>query len=383
MEERRFLLANLATICISIEGGPATADELARATRSAGRIIIPVARTGGASGGMFGAPSMSRPTGIVDEITWALLHDEMAPIEDTAQAVVSIIISALSSLKSEKPTSSAKASLEEATDTTYVEPALAGCAHLVFQGADHHTTSDDDDDDDDDSSGSVVLFGDIYLGPEEAASEAANPYLDAVKIGGIVNCTNRCPNRFQSSKKYCTVAVNDENGADILTYLPGATLFIHALVSNGVNVLVHCQRGISRSATVVIAYLIRYGRMTRDDAFRHVESRRPIVCPNRGFWEQLQRFEDEVEKSKGRQGAEPASSTVPPDISGRRELMVDIDWAQKCSAVFSTCHQIPEIFQSEEITNGLSEATRREAQEQILTVCLDFVWGRGVLDVDL
>lgn len=57
------------------------------------------------------------------------------------------------------------------------------------------------------------------------------------------------------------------------------------------NILVHCQAGISRSATVVIAYVIwiTKGRMdlSLDDAIAFVRSFRPIVNPNPNFCKQL------------------------------------------------------------------------------------------------
>jgi predicted protein tyrosine phosphatase len=57
------------------------------------------------------------------------------------------------------------------------------------------------------------------------------------------------------------------------------------------QVLVHCLAGISRSATVVLAYLMQSHRMTFRDAIVHVKSRRPIVYPNSGFLRQLVAFE--------------------------------------------------------------------------------------------
>ena len=49
------------------------------------------------------------------------------------------------------------------------------------------------------------------------------------------------------------------------------------------NVVVNCQAGISRSATVVIGYLMHTKKMSYDKAFNCVRRRRPIVNPNKGF----------------------------------------------------------------------------------------------------
>jgi protein-tyrosine phosphatase len=49
------------------------------------------------------------------------------------------------------------------------------------------------------------------------------------------------------------------------------------------NVLVHCYAGISRSTTIVLAYLIYKYKWTLAEALRTVSSIRKIVCPNPGF----------------------------------------------------------------------------------------------------
>jgi protein tyrosine phosphatase len=59
-------------------------------------------------------------------------------------------------------------------------------------------------------------------------------------------------------------------------------------------VLVHCEAGISRSATTVIAYLMKFHNMTLGQAFQHTKERRRIINPNTGFVEQLRRFEHTV-----------------------------------------------------------------------------------------
>ena len=56
-------------------------------------------------------------------------------------------------------------------------------------------------------------------------------------------------------------------------------------------VLVNCAVGISRSASFVIAYLMKTRHMTLDGAFRFVQRARPKINPNMGFIVQLRRFE--------------------------------------------------------------------------------------------
>lgn len=48
--------------------------------------------------------------------------------------------------------------------------------------------------------------------------------------------------------------------------------------------------GISRSATVVCAYLIAEHGMTGPDAINFVRERRPVICPNVGFRRQLDEY---------------------------------------------------------------------------------------------
>jgi len=67
-------------------------------------------------------------------------------------------------------------------------------------------------------------------------------------------------------------------------------------ISNGLHhgsVLVHCQRGVSRSATSVIMFLMRKANMTMNQSLKLCQRRRPIVDPNPAFMNQLRTFERE------------------------------------------------------------------------------------------
>jgi protein-tyrosine phosphatase len=49
--------------------------------------------------------------------------------------------------------------------------------------------------------------------------------------------------------------------------------------------------GVSRSSSVVIAFLMKRNQMSLKDAIEYVKERRPIVEPNRGFMRQLIEYE--------------------------------------------------------------------------------------------
>ena len=68
----------------------------------------------------------------------------------------------------------------------------------------------------------------------------------------------------------------------------------------------HCNLGISRSVTLVIAYIMKYERKTLSESFQQVESARPIIHPNEGFVAQLEQFEKELEALRGTTGDDAA-----------------------------------------------------------------------------
>jgi len=80
----------------------------------------------------------------------------------------------------------------------------------------------------------------------------------------------------------------DEN---ILPYIDDAIAYIDDKLSKGSRVLVHCAAGISRSASFVIAYLMKTNKWTFERSIDYVQRKRPIIKPNTGFIKQLQQYE--------------------------------------------------------------------------------------------
>lgn len=63
-------------------------------------------------------------------------------------------------------------------------------------------------------------------------------------------------------------------------------------------VLIHCIQGKSRSASLVIAYIMWSEKLTFDQAYEFVKSKRPLVRPNPTFEREL-RFYENILKSRG------------------------------------------------------------------------------------
>lgn len=94
------------------------------------------------------------------------------------------------------------------------------------------------------------------------------------------------------------IPVADKSEVRILPFLSQTTQFIRdALEQDAANkVLVHCVQGISRSATVVCAYLMATKNMLAPKSIIYVQERRKIVCPNLGFRLQLEEYEADLIK---------------------------------------------------------------------------------------
>jgi len=103
------------------------------------------------------------------------------------------------------------------------------------------------------------------------------------------------------------VRVEDMPFAELAAHLPTTTAFIRDALNSSpeARVLVHCGEGISRSVSVVAAYLMAQYGWGRDDAVNYIKTKRRVANPNFGFMNQLQEY---AEKSLGRQVAHPQPS---------------------------------------------------------------------------
>ncbi|KAG2456104.1 dual specificity protein phosphatase 1 [Polypterus senegalus] len=143
-----------------------------------------------------------------------------------------------------------------------------------------------------DQGGPVEILPFLYLGSAYHASR--KDMLDALGITALINVSANCPNHFEGHYLYKSIPVEDNHKADISSWFNEAIDFIDSVKSTGGRVFVHCQAGISRSATICLAYLMRTNRVKLDEAFEFVKQRRSIISPNFSFMGQLLQFESQV-----------------------------------------------------------------------------------------
>jgi protein-tyrosine phosphatase len=89
------------------------------------------------------------------------------------------------------------------------------------------------------------------------------------------------------------INIEDFPRQNIIQYFGECLLFME----DNKKVLVHCMAGASRSATIIIAYLMWKNQLDFMEAVTLLEQIRPIISPNYGFVRQLQMFEKLLKKN--------------------------------------------------------------------------------------
>ena len=132
----------------------------------------------------------------------------------------------------------------------------------------------------------------LYLGNAYNASNFNQ--LDEFNITSVLNITNEIPNYFEEDINfdYLKISIDDTNNETIINHLDIALKFLNETKKEkpNQNVLVHCYMGSSRSASIILAYLIKYYRLTLDDALKLLKEKRPVVNINVDFWKDLEIF---------------------------------------------------------------------------------------------
>ncbi|ESO86164.1 hypothetical protein LOTGIDRAFT_195282 [Lottia gigantea] len=136
----------------------------------------------------------------------------------------------------------------------------------------------------------------LYLGPYSAAMKSKLGVLISKRITHIVCIRQNIeahfvrPN-FLEHFRYLVLDIADLVTENIIQHFPKVKEFIDDCLQNGGQVLVHGNAGISRSASLVIAYIMEKFGVNYREAFLFVQQRRFCINPNEGFAQQLIEYE--------------------------------------------------------------------------------------------
>ena len=131
----------------------------------------------------------------------------------------------------------------------------------------------------------------MNTGSQEFAQDLSA--LNRHKVTHILNITGEVENSFPNRFQYKRVSVTDMPNIKLEQFFPGAFEFINTARTAGC-VLVHCYVGASRSASIVIGYLMKTERMRYREALAYLQMIRPEVYPNDGFEKQLKEYEQKL-----------------------------------------------------------------------------------------
>ncbi|OCK73916.1 phosphatases II [Lepidopterella palustris CBS 459.81] len=134
----------------------------------------------------------------------------------------------------------------------------------------------------------VPRAGNLYIGGFYALYQTT--LVESANITHVLSVINPSllDMELLSSFKHYMIEVEDDPNENLLQYFEDSNRFVREGLEQGGGVFVHCAMGKSRSATLVIAYLMAEHHLAPSQALAQLCESRPVCDPNSGFMEQLE-----------------------------------------------------------------------------------------------
>lgn len=165
----------------------------------------------------------------------------------------------------------------------------------------------------------VEIIPGLFIGSE---SHAKHEYLlKRLGITHVIAIHDKAQRHFPHTFDYLLIAIKDKPLVDVASHFADAHSFIRKALSNKGTVLVHCWAGVSRSATIVVSYMMQQDKLTFHEALRRVSDAKPDISPNPGFIHQLQQYEKQLNLTNTGSSNGQTLAKNPKGVNGPRKYI--------------------------------------------------------------
>ena len=129
----------------------------------------------------------------------------------------------------------------------------------------------------------------LYLGPYKHPMRQTPEFLEK-KIDVIINCCNDVTFKQKNILDNYTVLqypIDDGVDGTLKNFMDEIVDKINYFLNLNKKVYVHCVHGMSRSPSIIIYYLMKYKKLSFDQAFQKVKLIRPVISINSNFEKEL------------------------------------------------------------------------------------------------
>jgi len=130
------------------------------------------------------------------------------------------------------------------------------------------------------------VFPNVYVGDVYAAHNTNE--LKKRGFTHVVNVACGVAPAFPKDFTYLHIPLLDCASENIQDHFHKTSQFIQDALTGGGRVLVHCLKGVSRSATIAAAFVMKARSASPSQAVEFLRKNRPVIKPNSGFMNQLE-----------------------------------------------------------------------------------------------
>jgi len=142
------------------------------------------------------------------------------------------------------------------------------------------------------------ILSNLWLGDIRIAKNKL--FFNENNINIVINCSKDIPfysNYTENIRISVDDSLEDKDINLLYKYIPKAVEYINNNIIESKNILVHCYAGKQRSASIVVAYLMKYGNMNLKDSILAICSKREIAfTPGINFKKTLIKYEKSLKE---------------------------------------------------------------------------------------